>query len=166
MTGLLKKRDELANNKTSSGRNLSPFDEIERMFENFSTQGWLRPFHWDMPVLSDVSMPLDRKIPNVDIVDRDEEVVVKAEMPGVDKKDLDISISDNYLTIKGSSSHEEKEDRDDYYHCEISKGAYMRTVSLPAEVNEEKIKATFKDGMLEIKMPKLKKTKKQSIKVD
>jgi len=87
-------------------------------------------------------------------------------MPSVEKKDLDISISNNYLTIKGSSSHEEKEECDDYYRCEISKGAYMRTVALPAEVNEEKIKATFKDAMLEIKMPKIKNLKKQSIKID
>jgi len=161
-----KNANELDVKKTSPRKILSPFDEMERMFEKFSTKGWLRPFHWDMPVVSDVAMPLASKLPNVDVIDRDEEIVVKAEMPGVDKKDIDISISNNYLTIKGSSSHEEKEERDDYYRCEISKGAYMRSVSLPVEVNEEKIKATFKDGMLEIIMPKIEKAKKQSIKID
>jgi len=166
MKNLLKDRNESNIKETSHERALSPFDEIERMFENFSTKGWLRPFHWDMPVLGDVAIPLERKVPNVDVIDRDEEVVVKAEMPGIEKKDLNISISNNHLTIKGSSRHEEKEERDDYYHCEISKGAYMRTVALPAEVDEEKIKATFKDGMLEINMPKIVKTKKQKIKIE
>ncbi|MCW8935855.1 MAG: Hsp20/alpha crystallin family protein [Gammaproteobacteria bacterium] len=166
MKNLLKERNESNLNKTSSARSLSPFDEIERMFENFSTKGWLRPFHWDMPAISDITAPLERKIPNIDVIDHDEEIIVKAEMPGIEKKDLDISISNNNLIIKGSSSHEEKEERDDYYHCEISKGSYMRTVALPAEVNEGKIKAKFNNGMLEVSLPKVEKTKKQSIKID
>ena len=166
MTSLLKRRDEMDVKKSSPGRNLSPFDEIERMFENFSTKGWLRPFHWDMPVLGDTAIPLEKKIPNVDVIDRDDEIVVKAELPGIEKKDVDLTISNNYLTIKGSSSHEEKEERDDYYRCEISKGSYMRTVALPAEVSEDKTKATYKDGVLEIVMPKVEKSKKQNIKID
>jgi len=104
-------------------------------------------------------------MPRVDIVDRDDELVVKAESPGVDKKDLDISVTDNAVTIKGSTSHEEKEEKGDYYRCEISSGAYSRTLVLPSEVEADKAKANFKDGVLELTLPKLKKAKRHTIKV-
>jgi HSP20 family protein len=100
------------------------------------------------------------------VIDRDNEVVVKAELPGVDKKDIDISVTQNTVTIKGTTSHEEKEEKGDYYRCEISRGSYSRTLSLPADVDEEKTKAEFKDGILELTMPKKKKSKRHTIKVE
>ena len=166
MTSLLKKRNESDTSLTPSRSVLSPFDEMERIFENFSTKGWLRPFHWDAPLLGDIVSPLERKIPSIDVLDRDDEIVVKAELPGVEKKDLDISLTNNSVTIKSSTSHEEKEEKGDYYRCEITKGAYMRTVALPSEVDDAKAKASFKDGILEIKMPKVEKSHRRSLKVD
>lgn len=166
MTSLLKKRNESETNLTPSRSVLSPFDEMERIFENFSTKGWLRPFHWDTPLLGDIASPLERKIPSIDVLDRDDEIIVKAELPGVEKKDLDISLTNNSVTIKSSTSHEEKEEKGDYYRCEITKGAYMRTVALPSEVDDAKAKASFKDGMLEITMPKVEKSHRRSLKVD
>jgi len=163
MTNLLKKRNE---SEVSSRETFSPFDEMERIFENFSTKGWLRPFHWDTPLLNDAAISMEKKIPSIDVLDRDDEIVVKAELPGVEKKDLDISLTHNSVTIKGSTSHEEKEEKGDYYRCEISKGSYMRTVPLPHEVDDAKAKAKFKDGMLEITMPKVKKSHRRSIKVE
>ena len=166
MTSLLKKRNESETNLTPSRSVLSPFDEMERIFENFSTKGWLRPFHWDAPLLGDIASPLERKIPSIDVLDRDDEIIVKAELPGVEKKDLDISLTNNSVTIKSSTSHEEKEEKGDYYRCEITKGAYMRTVALPSEVDDAKAKASFKDGILEITMPKVEKSHRRSLKVD
>lgn len=166
MTSLLKKRNESDTSLTPSRSVLSPFDEMERIFENFSTKGWLRPFHWDAPLLGDIVSPLERKIPSIDVLDRDDEIVVKAELPGVEKKDLDISLTNNSVTIKSSTSHEEKEEKGDYYRCEITKGAYMRTVALPSEVDDAKAKASFKDGILEITMPKVEKSHRRSLKVD
>jgi HSP20 family protein len=93
-------------------------------------------------------------------------VIVKAELPGVDKKDLDISVTQNTVTIKGTTSHEEKEEKGDYYRCEMSHGSYSRTLSLPADVDEKKSKAKFKNGVLELTLPKLKKSKRHTVKVE
>jgi HSP20 family protein len=109
--------------------------------------------------------PFEGKTPSVDLIDRDNEVVVKAELPGVDKKDLDISVTSNTVTIKGRTSHEEKEEKGDYYRCEISRGEYARTLALPADVDETKAKASFKDGILELTLPKKEKAKKRKIEI-
>jgi len=101
----------------------------------------------------------------VDVIDRDDEVVVKAELPGVEKKDLDVSVTETSVTIKGTTSHEEKEEKGDYYRCEISRGAYARTVALPSYVDADKAKASFKDGVLELTLPKVEKSKRRSIEI-
>ena len=106
------------------------------------------------------------KTPKVDVVERDKEIIINAELPGVDKKDLDISVTNNSVTIKGTTSHEDKEEKGDYYRCEISQGSYSRTLSLPAEVDEEKAKAKFKNGILKLTLPKLKKSKRHNVKVE
>jgi HSP20 family protein len=104
-------------------------------------------------------------MPKVDVIERDDEVIVKAELPGVDKKDLDVSVTENSVTIKGTTSHEEKEEKGDYYRCEISRDAYARTVALPSYVDADKAKANFKDGVLELKLPKVEKSKRRSIEI-
>ena len=146
-------------------RALSPFEEMDRMFDQYSRRGWMRPWRFEWPSFPEVSLP-EMKVPKVDVVDRESEVVVKAEVPGVEKKDLDISVSDNTVTIKGSTRHEEKEEKGDYYRCEISRGAFSRTVTLPANVDGGKAKANFKDGVLELVLPKVEKSKRHSIKLE
>jgi HSP20 family protein len=69
------------------------------------------------------------------------------------------------VTIKGQTGHEEKEEKGEYYRCEISRGAFSRTVSLPAEVDADKAAAEFKDGVLEIRLPKLEHAKRRVLKV-
>jgi HSP20 family protein len=144
---------------------MSPFEEMERMFDNYFSRGWMRPFHMEWPTFPKMKA-FEGKTPSVDVIERDNEVVVKAELPGVDKKDLDVSVTSNTVTIKGTSSSEEKEEKGDYYRCEISRGSYSRTLSLPADVDEEKTKAKFKDGILELTLPKLKKSRRHNIKVE
>lgn len=92
--------------------------------------------------------------PAVDVINRKNELVVKAELPGVDKKDIKISLIENNLTIHGEVKKEEEVKREDYYCRERAFGSYSRTISLPTEVDKEKINAKFKDGVLEISMPK------------
>lgn len=150
--------------KAEAAHVLSPFEEMDRLFDSYFSRGWLRPFQF--PSLSKMAAPFEGRTPNIDLIDRDNEFVIKAELPGVDKKDLDISVSQNSVTIKGTTRHEEKEEKGDYYRCEISRGSYARTMALPADVDEEHSKATFKDGVLELTLPKLKKTKRHSIKVE
>lgn len=151
--------------KAEPKRALSPFEEMDRLFEDYFSRGWMRPFRWEWPSLGEMAKPFEGKMPKVDVIERDDEVVVKAELPGVDKKDLDVSVTENSVTIKGTTSHEEKEEKGDYYRCEISRGAYTRTVSLPSYVDADKAKASFKDGVLELKLPKVEKSKRRSIEI-
>lgn len=151
---------------TGAGRAMSPFMDMERMFEDFLPQSWFRMMRGNWPSWSEMKLPLEGRLPNVDVVDRDTEVVVRAELPGVDKKDLDVSLSNNTVTIKASTKEEHKEEKGDYYRCEISQGSFARSVALPAEVDGDKAKATFKDGVLELVIPKLAGSHKQSVKVE
>ena len=145
---------------------MSPFEEMDRFFESHFPSAWTRPFHWPRPSWGELSAPFEGKMPKVDVIERDSEIVIKAELPGVDKKDLDISVTKNTVTIKGSTSHEKKEEKGELYRCEISRGSYSRTLPLPSEVNEDKAKATFKDGILELTLPKVEESKRRSIKVE
>ncbi|OGI37022.1 MAG: heat-shock protein Hsp20 [Candidatus Muproteobacteria bacterium RBG_16_64_10] len=150
--------------RKAPARALSPFEEMDRMFDQYFRRGWMRPWRFEWPSFPEASLP-EMKLPKVDVVDRESELVVKAEMPGVEKNDLDISVSDNTVTIKGSTRHEEKEEKGDYYRCEISRGAFSRTVALPANVDGGKAKANFRDGVLELVLPKVEKSKRHSIKL-
>lgn len=111
-------------------------------------------------------MPFEGRLPKVDIIDRESEIVVRAEVAGVDKKDLDVSVTDTTVTIKGSTRQESKEEKGDYYRCEISQGSFARTVALPGDVDSGKARASFKDGILELMLPKKEAAKRHSIKVE
>lgn len=158
-----KKEEELKVTKVPPARALSPFEEMDRMFESFFPRRWMHPFRWEMPSFPEMA---ELKMPKVDIIDRDTEIVVKAELPGVSKEDIDLSITDNSVTIKASSSHEEKEEKGNYFRCEISRGSFSRTVALPGDVDADKAKASFNDGILELTMPKQEKSHRKSITVE
>jgi HSP20 family protein len=160
-----KKESKQVMQKAEPKHALSPFEEMDRMFEDYFSRGWMRPFPWKWPSLGEMAKPFEGKMPKVDVIERDDEVVVKAELPGVEKKDIDVSVTENSVTIKGSTSHEEKEEKGDYYRCEISQGAYSRTVGLPSYVDADKAKANFKDGILELTLPKVEKSKRRTIEV-
>ena len=110
-------------------------------------------------------MPFEGKNPRVDVIDHDNSVVVKAELPGVEKKDLDVTMSDNTVTIKGEVSHEREVTKGDYYRREMSSGLFSRTITLPAEVDGAKAEATYKDGVLELTLPKVAKSKRRKVAV-
>jgi HSP20 family protein len=133
------------------------FGDVERLFDDFFGRRWLRPFAWERTL---AEMP---SLPSVDVIDRDNEIVVRAEVPGYKKEDIAVSASNSSLTIKGEMKREEKEEKGDYYRCEISRGAFSRTVGLPAEVDGDKAKAAMKDGVLELTLPKIEKSKRHSI---
>jgi HSP20 family protein len=147
-------------------RALSPAEEMDRWFENFFPRGWMRPFRMEWPSWGELAAPLEARMPKVDVIDRDDEVLVRAEIPGVAKDDLDISVTDNTVTIKGETKRETKEEKGDYYRCEISHGTFARTLTLPANVDSDNAKAKFEDGVLELTIPKVEKAKRRTIKVD
>lgn len=144
---------------------MTPFEEMERLFEGLLPADWPR-MQWDWPRLARMRMPLEGKMPRVDVIDREAEILIRAEIAGVDKKDLDVSVTSDSVTIKGSTRQESKEEKGDYYRCEIAQGAFARTVPLPCSVAGDKAKATFKDGLLELTLPKLEPAKRRSIKVE
>jgi HSP20 family protein len=161
----VKRRDaDLA--KKEETKLLRPFEEMDRMFDNMLARGWLRPFSWDLPTLDDIRAPLGAKMPRVDVINRSKEVVVRAEIPGVEKKDLDVTMTDSAVTVTGCTKTEKREEKEDYYRSEISKGSFSRTVALPDNVDAAKAKASFTDGVLEIRVPKLKESVHHNIKVD
>jgi HSP20 family protein len=133
------------------------FGDIDRLFDDFFGRRRLRPFAWER------SFPEMPAMPSVDVIDREDEVVVRAEVPGYKKEDIEISVSNSSLTIKGETKTEEKEEKGDYYRCEISRGAFTRTVELPAAVDDSKAKASMKDGVLELTLPKVEKSKRHTI---
>jgi len=149
-------------------RPMNSFEEMERRLESYFPNSWIQPFHMEWPLRGKLAAPFGGKSPHVDVIDRKNDILVKAALPGVDKKDIDISVEKNSVTIKGTTSHELKEEKEDYYHSEISSGSYYRTLVLPEEVDEDKVKAKFKDGVLELTLPKAKieKKKTRSIKID
>lgn len=157
---------EMQSQVVTPTRSLSPFEEMDRLMESFFPRQWLRPFRWEMPSWAELGAPLEIRTPRVDVIDRDNDIVVKAEIPGVKKEDLDVSMTDTTVTIKGSTSHEEKQEKGNYYRCEISRGAFSRTVALPANVDTDKAKAVFNDGILELTIPKVEKAKRKSITVE
>ncbi|MEE9402349.1 MAG: Hsp20/alpha crystallin family protein, partial [Desulfobacteria bacterium] len=79
---------------------------------------------------------------------------VKGEVPGMDKKDINITVSDGMLTIRGEKKHEKKEENEQYHRVERRYGAFSRTMRLPHEVEADKVDATYKEGVLSIRLPK------------
>lgn len=94
--------------------------------------------------------------PAIDMVDAKEEIVLRADLPGMDEKSIDVSVQDGTVTISGERKEEKEEKKEDYYYAERSYGAFSRTVMLPVGVDADRVKATFKKGVLEVHLPKAK----------
>jgi HSP20 family protein len=127
-------------------------DDMNRMLDNFFRRENAFGTGWS---------------PKIDIAENDNDIIVKAEIPGVDPKEIDISISGDTLTIKGEKK-EEKENKGKHYHrVERSYGSFTRTIGLPAHVMTDKVEAKNNHGVIEITLPKMEKakTKKISVKV-
>jgi len=146
-------------------RELSPFDEMDRMFDTLLHRSWLRPFRELWPEWAQFEETRGFAAPRVDVIDRDEEVLVRAEVPGVEKNELQVDLAGQLLTIKGERRREEKEDEGEIFRSEISRGSFSRTIRLPEDVDFEKAAAEFKDGMLEIHLPKTHKTDRRRIEI-
>ena len=119
-------------------------NRIDRMFGN--------PY-WLMGRMDD-DTDMGRWNPAVDLYEKDDHFVIKAELPGVDKKDIAIDLKDRVLTLSGERSHENEVKEENYYRKERSCGKFQRAFTLPADVDSDKIKAEFKDGLLQIEIPK------------
>ena len=118
---------------------------MEEFFEDFPPRRWMETFEpfgskWPMGVDYDRSFRLD-------VIDRDKELLVRGELPGVEKDDIKVTISGDRLMIEAEREFEEEDKHDTFYRHEVGFGKLMRTVSLPAEVDPEKVSAELNDGI-------------------
>jgi len=134
--------------------------EMDSLFDNFFQGFDVSPFEGRMGSFA----------PKVDVAESDKEIKITAELPGMDEKDIDVSLQNDILTIKGEKKEEKEDKGKDYYRMERSYGSFSRTIPLPIEVDTDKIEATFKKGVLNITLPKTAKaaaeTKKIAVKVE
>ena len=103
--------------------------------------------------------------PSLDVSETKDNFVVKAEVPGIDAKDIDISLTGDVLTIKGEKKQEKEEKEEDYHLVERSYGSFSRSIRLPAEVESAKIKASYKNGILRVTLPKSEKVKAKEVRI-
>lgn len=139
-----------------------PFDDLaslresmDKLFEEFVTR---------RPAARGATIAVWQ--PAVEIFETDNEVVVRAELPGIDPKTVDITVSDDTLTIKGEHRVEQENKGRNYYRRELRYGAFLRSLVLPAGVQGDQAKAAYKNGILEITVPKSERTKPKAVKVE
>jgi len=101
----------------------------------------------------------------VDLSETDERVVVKAALPGIDPEQVEVSVNDNVLTVKGETKSDETTDGESYHRREIRYGAFYRAIPLPAEVSGDAAEAEFKDGVLTVTIPKAEQARPKQIKI-
>ncbi|HEY7535510.1 MAG TPA: Hsp20/alpha crystallin family protein [Thermodesulfobacteriota bacterium] len=104
--------------------------------------------------------------PAVDIYEAEDSFVVSADLPGINKEDIQIDLKDNTLTLKGEKKFEQKVSKDNYIRVERTYGSFVRSFTLPQNVDADKIKAKYKEGVLELSIPKKEEAKPKQIKVD
>jgi HSP20 family protein len=103
--------------------------------------------------------------PSVDIFENDNEVVIKAELPGMNAKDIEVRLENNVLTLKGDRNFEKETKEENYHRIERAYGTFSRAFALPAAVNADKVSAEYRDGVLSIVLPKKEETKSKPIKI-
>jgi len=104
--------------------------------------------------------------PPVDIFETENDIVLKAELPGVDPKDVEVKVEDNTLYLKGERKFEKEVKDESYHRIERSYGSFARSFSLPNSINAEKVKGEYKDGLLTLTLPKREEAKPKTIKID
>jgi HSP20 family protein len=134
-----------------------PFDELTTL-RNRMDRLWSRVSAHDETSLAEWT-------PTADVLETKDEIVIKAELPGIDEKNIDVAIESGMLTIKGERTAEKETEEQGYRRVERSFGSFERMFALPADVEPEKISANFANGLLEVHVPKKEGAKARSIKV-
>jgi len=135
-----------------------PFEELttlrnrmDRLWSRVSTEGEATMADWS---------------PTSDVIETKDEIVIKAELPGIDGKNVDVEIEAGVLTIKGERNVEKETEEKGYRRLERSYGSFLRSFTLPVNVESEKITASFANGLLEVHLPKKEGAKPRSIKIE
>ena len=144
-------------------RNMPLTRSMEEFFEDFPSRRWMEtfePFGWKWPAGID-----EERAFRLDIVDREKELFVRAELPGVEKDDVKVTIAGDRLMIEAEREFEEEDEKEDFYRLELGYGKLMRTVVLPVEVDADKIHAELKEGILNVTLPKIRVAERHTVKV-
>ena len=142
-----------------SQRRLFPeLEEMERRFEDIFGRSLLPTWR---------RLPLVERgwVPSIDVFEKEDKYVVKAELPGMKEEDIDISVVGDTLTIKGERKTESEVKEEDYHCCERSYGSFFRSIDLPSNVDGENIEASYEDGILEVSLPKAAEVKPKKISI-
>lgn len=146
---------------------VGPFEEAERLFERVMARNWIRPMGWNWPLWGLQGEMTGSRVPQMDVIDRDQDMLIRIEMPGVEKKDVSLSISDsnNTLNVSGTMHRETSERRKDYFRCEIEQGNFSRNIALPKGIDTAKVSASLNNGILEVVLPKQESAQRRPVQV-
>jgi HSP20 family protein len=138
-------------------------NSMEEFFEDFPPRRWMETYEpfglkWPMGIDFDRSFRLD-------ILDRDKELLVRGELPGVEKDDIEVTISGDRLTIEAKRQFDEEDRKETFYRHEMGFGTLVRTVALPVPVDAEKIRAELEGGILKVTLPKVRAAERHTVKV-
>ncbi len=136
-------------------------NEMNRMFNSF-TRGF-----FDLTPFSETGLDklTSRFSPSVEVEETEKEIKVSAELPGIEEKDVNVSLTDDALTIRGEKKTEKEENRKGFYRSERTFGSFQRVLPLPCEVVADKVEAKFKNGVLSIVLPKAPSAQKEAKKI-
>ncbi|TCS63029.1 Hsp20/alpha crystallin family protein [Varunaivibrio sulfuroxidans] len=146
-------------------------EEVDHLFDNFFTGFSFGPFSRKafetdpLHKIGDVFSSGDKMLPHTDIVEREHEYRITAELPGMDGSDVEVTVDDGVLRIAGEKKSETREDRDDYHLLERHYGSVLRTFPIPDNADQDHVSASFAKGVLTITMAKLDKPKTQAKKI-
>ena len=130
-------------------------ERMNRVFEDAAVRGWK----------NDEPSATTSWSPAVDIYETDNEIMVQAELPGVDRKDIALQLENNVLTLKGDRRFEKETNQENYHRIERSYGGFSRAFTIPTIVDEERIRADYRDGILKIALPKKEQSKARQIRI-
>ncbi len=136
---------------------------MEEFLEDFPPRRWMETFEplgWKWPMGVDYERSF-----RLDVIDHDKELVVRGELPGVEKDDIEVSVMGDRLMIEAKREFEEEDNEEAYYRHEVGYGKLMRTIALPVEVDADNIHAELKEGILQVTLPKLQVAERHTVKV-
>lgn len=134
-------------------RHLPSFSSLlDDFFEDFFTE----------PFIGDGERMLS---PKIDLIDKPDKFILKAEIPGVDKKDLNVEVGDDYVVIKGEKGKSEEHKEENFYYKETYSGKFIREVSLPERIKTDTAKSTYENGILKIELPKAEESKARKLEI-
>ncbi len=140
-------------------------EEIDRLFDDFGRGFPYFPFGRSRPGLRPFWKASVELLPAADVVEKDNRYEITAELPGLDEKNVEVTVADNVLTIKGEKKDEKEEKKKDYYRSERRFGAFERSFQLPSGVEQSKIEASFQKGVLTVTIPKTEEAQRKTRKI-